>query len=140
MSEKSSSATLRITTDNSDVDFISKALNVTASREHRKGDRLSKNNPLSSVFEQSLWLYDSPFPDNLDLEVHIDAILQLLECRQEQLELIRTRITAVDIVCMFSAIDGQGSAALTHPLLERLASQRLNLMLDLYPPSRSDEG
>jgi hypothetical protein len=134
MIEKSAAASLRVCTDEMQLDFISLALGVVPSAQHLKGDLRSKRNPESSVFEKSLWIYESPLSDSCELSEHIDAILTLLELRQEALNAIRTRITEMDIFSMFSSENGQGSMELGAALLQRLANQHLDLIVDLYPP------
>jgi hypothetical protein len=128
-------ASLRISTKEANSDFISSALQVFPSVQHSKGERRSKRNPKSSIFEESIWIYRSSLPNSTELHEHIENILDLLESKQEVLNSIRSRVTEMDIFCMFGSEDGQGSMELATSLLHRLAKQNINLILDLYPPS-----
>ena len=130
-------ASLRISTEEMNLDFISSALQTPSTAQHLKGDRSSKLNPKSYVFEESIWIYRSPLPDSAELHEHIENLLDLLESKHEALELVRNRVTLMDIFCMFSSENGQGSMELDPVLLERLAKQKISLILDLYPPSVS---
>ena len=137
VNEKTTNASLRILTRETDLEFLSQALGVAASRQHLKGERRSKRNPNSSVYEESLWIYNSPLPDSSELHEHIDCILTLLESNRIVLDEIRARIIVIDIFCMFSSENGQGSADLNAGLIKRLADQSLDLIIDLYPPSET---
>ena len=134
---KQTGASLRISTGEVNPDFISSALQTLPTVQHLKGDHSSKLNLKSYVFEESIWIYRSPSPDSAELHEHIENLLDLLESKHEALELIRSRVTLMDIFCMFSSENGQGSMELDPVLLERLAKQKISLILDLYPPSAS---
>lgn len=138
MSEKTAGASLRILTKEISPRVISETLGLPPSRQHLKGELRSKRNPLSSVFEENLWIYESPLSSSCELHEHIDAILQLLESKGSALDAIRDRCTAIDVFCMFSSENGQGSAELSLDLLRRLAKQQVDLIIDLYPPGSPD--
>jgi hypothetical protein len=135
VTEKTSSSSLRILTDEPSVEFISEALGVTPTAAHLKGERRSMRNPRSALFEQSLWIYEAPLPDSAELHEHIEWILTFLEGKAEALHRIRPRIVAIDIFCMFSSEHGQGAAELSAELIGRLAHQHIDLVIDLYPPN-----
>lgn len=138
MSIKTTGASLRISTEELSLDFISSALQISPSAQYLKGEHRSKLNPKSSIFEESLWIYHSSLPKTAELHEHIEALLDLLESRRVMLESIRSRVTLMDIFCMFSSENGQGSMELDPLLLRRLVSQKISLILDLYPPSKSE--
>ena len=135
MKEISTAASLRISTDESALDFVTETLGVAPIRQHILGERRSPRNPQSSTFEQSIWIYESPLPDSAELHEHIESILTLLEARMLAMDKIRGRISGIDVFCKFSSENGQGSAELKADLLRRLADQRIDLLIDLYPPS-----
>lgn len=81
-------ASLRISTDEVNSDFISSALQIVPTVQHSKGEPRSKRNPKSSVFEESLWIYDSPLPNAAELHEHIENLLNLLELRHAALDSI----------------------------------------------------
>ncbi|HEY5044133.1 MAG TPA: DUF4279 domain-containing protein [Verrucomicrobiae bacterium] len=135
MSNITTGASLRISTEEANTDFISSALQISPSVQHSKGERRSKRNPKSSIFEESLWIYNSPLSDIAELQKHIENLLDLLESRRETFELIRSRVTLMDIFCLFGSENGQGSMEFDPLLLQRLAKQQISLILDLYPPT-----
>jgi len=135
MSGISSKASLRIFTDEADASFISTTLQVQPTTQHSKGERRSKRNPNSSVFDQSVWIYDSQLPDTCELHEHLNNLLHVLEAKQARLASIRNQIASIDIFCMYSSENGQGSAEVDSILLRRLADQKLDLIIDLYPPN-----
>ena len=73
--------------------------------------------------------------DSVELNEHLICLLELLESKHEAIDAIRSRIDLVDIFCMFSSESGQGCAELDANLLKRLANQRIDLLIDLYPPN-----
>jgi hypothetical protein len=107
---------------------------VAPTRQHLKGEPRSKRNPASSVFEESVWLYQSPLPDTSDLHAHLEHLVNLLESRVQEMGGIRDRLRSVDIFCMFSSENGQGSAELSSGLIRRLGECGVDLIIDLYPP------
>jgi hypothetical protein len=131
---KSSSACLRLTTDQIDVGFIETAFGRTPSRTRLKGTRMSPSNPSSAIFEQTLCIFESGLPDSREPHEHLEAIVHLLESRIDEWKGIRNRITEADIFCGFSSDSGQGSFEIRADLLERLAKQHVDFILDLYPP------
>lgn len=134
MSEISTAASLRISTDESALEFVTEALGVASTRQHIVGERRSPRNPQSSTFEQSIWIYESTLPDSAELHEHIESILTLLEAKALAMDNVRGRISGIDIFCKFSSENGQGAAELKVELLRRLADQRIDLLIDLYPP------
>jgi hypothetical protein len=132
---KHTGASLRISTEEINTDFISSALQTPPTVQHLKGEHRSKRNPKSSVFEESIWIYRSPLPDSAELHEHIENLLDLLESKHDALGSIRSRVSVIDIFCMFGSENGQGSMELDPPLLQRLVKQQISLTLDLYPPS-----
>lgn len=129
-------ASVRIFTSEKDATFISTALGVKASRIHIRGEPVSKRNPKGPAYPETAWIYDAPIDAAVELGRHIADIVNFLELRRADLDAIRDRITTMDMFCMFSSENGQGSAELDAGLLQRLAALRLDLIIDLYPPSK----
>lgn len=132
---KTTHATLRLYTDESSLDFISDAFEAKPTRAHLKGEPQNRRNPEGIKRKESAWLYASPLPDDSELEDHISHLLGLLEKEPRTLESIRDRITSMDIFCMYSSENGQGSAVLDAKLIQRLAKQNIDVVFDLYPPN-----
>lgn len=135
MSETTTKAAIRVFTNEPSLDFISEALGVKPTSHYLRGQLRSKRNPQNGVFEESIWIYDSGLPDSSDLHEHFDGLLKILEPKRQSIEAIRNRITRMDIFAMFSSEHGQGSAELSAAVLKRLASQEIDLVVDLYPPN-----
>lgn len=135
MSEKSASAALRVFTQEPNTAFISHCLGVNATEQHHKGDLMSKKNTQSGVFKESLWLYKSPLPESRPLSEHIEVILTILESPDADLKSHRCKVTSIDVFCKFTSESGQGSMELNALLLQRLAKQQIDLIVDLYPPT-----
>jgi len=133
MSEINTGASIRISTWESDLNFVSEALAIVPSRQHRIGDNRSPRNPQSGKYEESIWIYESPLPDNTELREHIDLVLSLLEARRVKMDAIHHRLSGIDIFCKFSSENGQGSVELGVNILKRLADQGVDLIIDLYP-------
>lgn len=137
MAEKCAEAALRVFTAESDVEFISSRIGVSPTERHLKGEPISKKNPSAGVLQESSWIYKSPLDDSCPLSDHIDAVLKVLELPDADLKSLRNRVSSVDLFCMFSLESGQGSMKLDSPLLQRLAKQQIDLIVDLYPPSEA---
>jgi hypothetical protein len=137
MAEKCAKAALRVFTPESDVEFISSCIGVSPTERYRKGEPISTRNPGAGVLRESSWIYKSPLDDSRPLSEHIDAVLRVLESPDADLQSLRSRVSSVDLFCMFSSESGQGSMELDAPLLQRLAKQQIDLIIDLYPPSES---
>ena len=135
MSNKITKASLRLFTNEASIEFISKSLCLIPSTQHVRGEPVSKRSAASGVYTYSVWIFDSRLPDSANIHDHLTSLVELLESKHEALDTIRGRTTAVDIFCMFSSESGQGSAEMDSCLLRRLADQRIDLVIDLYPPS-----
>lgn len=133
MNDKVIRAALRITTWKESTTFISDALGIDNSGGHVKGDPKSSHQDLG-VYAESTWILDSPLEDSADLSSHVEFIVGLLESRAPQWGAIRHLTGLADIFCMFSSENGQVSTLLRAGLIERLAKQKLDLILDLFPP------
>jgi hypothetical protein len=134
MSDKTARASLRFFSGEPDPDFIAAALDAKPTRRICKGDLLSPRNRNGGRFEYSQCNFASPLPEGYELHEHIAWILDFLEGRRQPLDAIRARVAHMDIFCMFSSESGQGAAALNANLLQRLAGQHIDLLIDLYPP------
>jgi hypothetical protein len=135
MDDKTTSASLRAFTDETDLKFISEALGVAPTKQGIKGELRRKRNLKSSVFEKSVWIYDSGLPDTCELHKQIESLLKVVELNRVPLAGIRHRIDTFDIFCMFSSEHGQGSVELNAELLRRLGELNLDVIIDLYPPN-----
>ncbi len=79
-------------------------------------------------------IYESTLDEETMLSDHISEVLDLLEKFPPRWRENRDKI-GCDIFCMYSAEHGQGSMELDLDLLARLTHHRVELILDLYPPT-----
>ena len=136
MREKSASASLRISSPN-DLTFVGVELQCKPTRERKKGSLKSPSHPDGTRYSENLWITESQLSEDVELESHIDAILKILERDMDATRRVVDFVESVDIFCMFSSENGQGSTTLGPGLLQRLASQGIHLTIDLYPPEAS---
>jgi hypothetical protein len=136
MSEKTSRAALRIASAEHSIKFIISALEIEPTDQKNKME--VEAGVKGYGCNESLWIYESPLDERKELSEHIDFVLKILESREEAWLAIRRRISSADIFCMFSSDCGQGSVTLRANLVQRLARQKIDLIIDLYPPEAND--
>jgi hypothetical protein len=140
MSEHRASATLRITTAEVDLMFITSALGIDPTRERLKGSPKSRLHPSpANVFEESMWILESGLDSGDSLANHISILVERLKGRSVELNNIRDRISGIDLFCMFSSENGQGSMELPAELIKRIADLGIDVTIDLYPPTERGE-
>jgi len=98
------------------------------SRSIDKGQPVSGRNPQSRKSEESRWILDSALPDTTPLDEHVAALLAIVEKKAPVLAK-----TDIEIRCAFSSENGQGGFVLRADVSKRLAEQRVDLIVSLYP-------
>ena len=126
-------ATLRVCTDEPEVDFITESLRLEPTSHALKDAPVSPRLP-DHKRRFSVWLYRSSLDPSRKLEHHIEQVLGILETHPTAADALARRGCSIDIVCFVSSESGQAGAILTASLLRRLANQRIDVCLDLYPP------
>jgi hypothetical protein len=89
------SATLRIFGQIDDFDAITRELDVTPTRTHRRGD---KAGPRSPGFKHDMWSYKAPVPEERSLDEHINALWMRLRPHKDYLLRLKETLT-VDVFC-----------------------------------------
>ena len=87
-------ASLRVFGDSLDFDEISRALSLTPTMTHRKGDRRSPKS--NTLWLQDMWSYDASVPEERPLTEHIDALWLDVGPSAEYLLSLKARAT-VDV-------------------------------------------
>jgi|RhiMethySRZTD1v2_1073278.scaffolds.fasta_scaffold120163_3 hypothetical protein len=126
-------ATLRVVTEQPEVDFITEALGVEPTHTHLKDAPISTFTP-DRKRRSSVWLRECPLDRSRKLEHHIEWIVEILEAHASGIDALARRGCTVDIICCVTSESGQAGTVLTASLLRRLANQRIDLVIDLYPP------
>ena len=135
---KTTKASFRIFSATLDPDAISEVIGLSPSAQHRKGEPKSKRLP-DVFWDENYWSYKSPLSEVSELHEHLNFLAEILEPKQKAIESIRHATTGIDIFCMFSSENGQGSAEFDPLLLKRLAGLNIEVILDLYPPALDSE-
>lgn len=130
--EKWSTATFRVWSDEMSPEAIAEALGLQPSRTHHKGDAISKR--VQTLRKEHLFRIESPLPRSASLQDHLAWLCDLVEPVSSQLTTISDRCK-YDIFCGFSSGSGQGGFVLDPMLLSRIAGLKINLVVDLYPPT-----
>jgi len=132
MSEKTASAALRIFTPKSDLNFLSEALLVSPTEIHLVDTPISAHNPTGPKHAESLWIYESPIESHRCLSDHIEAVIEPIESNTQGFRTVKDGISSVQVFCMFSSENGQGSIEISPHLLGRLAALKVEIIIDLY--------
>jgi hypothetical protein len=111
---------------------IRDALGLQPTKLFRKGDPYTKRS--TSIRKEHLVVVESGLPASEPLEQHLTALCDLLEPVAARLPAIADRCE-YDIFCGFSSGSGQGGFTLSPELLQRLAALKIELAVDLYPPT-----
>ena len=130
--QKWSRASFRAWSEEMTPESIADALGLQATKLFRKGDPYTKRSP--SLRKKHLIVVESALPASEPLARHLAALCDLLEPVAARLPDIADRC-GYDIFCGFSSGNGQGGFTLSPDLLSRLAVLKVDVGLDLYPPS-----
>ena len=133
-----SSAALRVCSDGYEVGSITESLGLEPTRWYLKGTPVSLQLP-DTLRQHSVWLLQPSLDPSQSLEDHLERILEILEHRTAGVTSLIERGCSVEIVCSVSSESGQAGTVLSASLLRRLADQRIDVLLSLYPPESSLE-
>ena len=123
-SKKYSTASLIIFTGEKDPNLVSKRLGVRPTKTVTDANAAKNKIIVRSRLSESRELSD-----------HIEAVLTILESREAEFQLLKKEIGKIVIFCKFSSQYGQGSMDVKSELLQRLAKNQVDLVIDLYPPT-----
>jgi hypothetical protein len=126
-----SRASLRILGEDLQPGEIEVLLDLKATRTHSRAESRTRED--TAIWLDSLWLLESPLPQDCDLPEHLDWLLDALEPKLYVLSSL-SRKYRVDLFCGFSSSSGQGGFTLDNARLSRIARLGVPMVLDLYPP------
>jgi hypothetical protein len=89
------SATLRVSGEISDLDEITRRLDLTPTHAHRKGE---KRGPRSPGYKQDMWAYKPPVEETRPLEEHIQALWDAIRPNTSYLKFLKQTLK-VDVFC-----------------------------------------
>ena len=122
------SASLRFTGDDLDLDSVSRLLSCVPTRVHRKGERLRSGR---TRHLPSVWLLNSPTATGQALEEKIawllDHVSSDLRVWEKLIEMSRA-----DIFCGLHLKAWNRGFSLSTELMQRLAERHLTLEFDIY--------
>lgn len=96
------SATLRVFGNSLDLEDISKTLNLLPTSIHRRGER---KGPHSTAYNDDLWAYQAPVPEDWPLDIHIQTLWSHLKEHKAYLLDLKRNFT-VDVFCGYRSNSG----------------------------------
>ena len=112
------SATLRIFGEISDLDEITRALGLTPTDTHRRGD---KKGPRSPGYPHDMWRYCAPVHEEEPLGAHIDALWERVRPHTSYLLDLKKRLT-VDVFLGYRSNCDHAGIEVPHTSLEMFVS------------------
>lgn len=135
MSDYSFKASLRISSVQLQPSEVSRILQTEASVTYLVGELKSPRNPKSQLYDENLWIYRSDLNESATFQDHVGVLVDLLERVDPAIyDQLRSKLTDIDLFCMFRSTNGQGSAELDANILQRLGRLKVGIVIDLYPP------
>lgn len=98
------------------------------SKGHSIGDKYSRGR---KVREESLWVLRSSLMGNETFEVHLNHLIEFLDAHAGVLSRLKQKCE-MDLFCMLSSNNGQGTTVIPSNIMKTLAAYDLNLVLDVY--------
>lgn len=131
-------ASLRIHSEISSVEEISKALKMQPDGFNLKGSKAVPNNPKSYLYPANMWRLESDLDESDSVEQHISRLVEFVEEREIAfIKLIKT--CEVDIFCGYFPNGWTGHLSLSAHLLKRLTIIPMEVMIKLYEPILEDK-
>jgi hypothetical protein len=122
-------ATLRIYHDDLNPDDVSSRLRLVPSDSQKKGQILQaqREAPVGAWF-----LSSQDHVPSRDVGRHIVWIIDQLSGREAMLKALQDEGYQIDLFCFWASANGHGGPELTHEIMQRLSSLKLNLGFDVY--------
>jgi hypothetical protein len=120
-------ATLRIFSQGYTLVELTKILG-DPTRGYSIGDSYSRN---KKSREQTFWSLESSSLPTDDFESHLNDITSFVNSKEQDLVNLRNKCE-LDIFCMLSSDNGQGSATLPSQVLKKVSRYDLDIVLDVY--------
>lgn len=131
MDGKEARAALRITSTTRTAEDVSRLMRSAPTKSFNTDDLIVSRGAANGKLRQhSLWSLTANLPAG-SLEEQIDWLLNFLDTRTRELEMLRDECT-VDLFCFYSSENGQGSIELSGATMKRLGDLGLDLTIDIY--------
>lgn len=131
MKNSLASITLRIQSAILLTEEISQILQMSPTKSHSKGERMSLGNPLSAVYEENLWLLEFEERKSFDeLFVEVGDFF----VRNQNLLLTLAEKGSIDLFCGYFPKESQDSFSIDHTTLNKLTSVPVDIIFDVYAP------
>jgi hypothetical protein len=128
-----SRACFRVSSDRLGATDITGLLGLEPSSARDKGTRVADRSD-AYVLPAAVWSLDSGLTSDDSLDLHISALLDILEVRADAVRALCDRGCTVEFFAGFGSENGQGGFVLDAQLLGQTAALGIDLTLDLYPP------
>jgi hypothetical protein len=121
------SAALRIFGQIADLDEITRNMELSPTRAHRAGERRGERSP---PFEQDMWHYQPPVPEEEPLEKHIDALWTAI--RDKKLYLLGLKETlSVDVFLGYRSNHDHAGVEVPYTCLEMFTELKIPFGLSI---------
>lgn len=130
--ERWSSAAFCIKSASKSVGDISARLEFSAMGVLTQWEVYDEKGKKFKPWSENIWILESQLSHQEPIEAHIEYLLSFLERHSEGLERLQPDCQ-FNIVCRYSALNGQGGFTLDHVALKRLTTYPVNLCVNLYP-------
>jgi hypothetical protein len=125
--------TLRIYPQGIGPEDVSRELNLTATRQQRKGDPNPSKRLPDRTYPLDGWFLSSEGEvGSTDFQIHLDWLLHKLSGREEALERLRISGAEIDVACFWVSANGNGGPTLSPDRAGLLARYGLTLWFDIY--------
>lgn len=124
---------LRVFGDSLEPEEVSALLGRDPTRCHRKGDPLGSSGGGSSggVEPTGAWILDSPLPDKVEIEEHLETLLAPLSSDPDEWEQLTSRFSA-SILCSAFMDQYNEGFELSPRAAQSVAERGLVIAFDLY--------
>ena len=112
---------------------ISSRLRAIPTSVARRGERISPNNPQSTLREVEIWSLRFRNPELRSFEHDFQRLLEFVSARESQFRDIASDCE-VSVRCAFASENGQSGFVIDSKHLNTLARSGLDLWVDLFPP------
>ena len=136
--DKEAVVSLRIASRVRSVSDITQAVGVPPSKSVEKGELMSKRSRVPKYREESLWFIGSGLLPSAPIEDHLQKITEFIDVHLSSLQPLSADCD-IGVYCNFTICTGQGGFVLTNELLQKLLRLPLDLWVDLFSVSSSDE-
>ena len=125
--------TLRIYPGEVEPADVTRAMNLTPTRQQRRGEPDPSERLPDRTFKLHGWFLSSQGQvASTDSQLHLDWLLQKLSGREKTLEQLRRSGAETDVACFWVSAGGHGGPTLSPERAGQLARYGLTLWFDIY--------